>query len=100
MLELGPQSPQFHAKLHDAVIKARVDVALLAGPMMAHLAAALPPGLATHYADSTALAAAIQTQLRPGDAVLVKGSRGSKMKRVIDAVNQLGQVGQNASVTG
>jgi UDP-N-acetylmuramoyl-tripeptide--D-alanyl-D-alanine ligase len=100
MLELGAQSPLFHAQLRDAVIKARVDVALLAGPMMVHLAAALPPGMATHYADSAALAAAIPAQLRAGDAVLVKGSRGSKMKRVIDAVNQLGQVGQNPSITG
>lgn len=100
MLELGVQSPAYHAGLRDAVLRARVDRAFLAGPMMAHLAAALPSGLAVHYPDSDALARDIGAHLARGDTLLVKGSRGSKMKRVIDAVNMLGQVGQNAATSG
>ena len=53
--------------------------------------AALPPdqrGLWTETADD--LAARVGELLRPGDVVLVKGSKGAKTSRIVDAIRNLG----------
>ena len=39
-----------------------------------------------HTPDSTGLAPVIVSVLRPGDAVLVKGSLGSRMKLIVQAL--------------
>jgi UDP-N-acetylmuramoyl-tripeptide--D-alanyl-D-alanine ligase len=48
---------------------------------------------AAHEADSTALAPLVARAMRPGDAILVKGSLGTRMKRVVDALDALGSAG-------
>src|SRR5260221_629677 len=63
------------------------------GPHMEKLRAALPPALrAVHAADSARLAQRVIEGLRPGDVVAVKGSLGSKMKVVVDAILAMGAV--------
>ena len=42
-----------------------------------------------HAPDSAALAAILVPHLRAGDAVLVKGSLGSRMRVVVDALEQV-----------
>jgi UDP-N-acetylmuramoyl-tripeptide--D-alanyl-D-alanine ligase len=41
---------------------------------------------ARHFDSMEALLAALHATLQPGDAVLVKGSRGSRMERVVAAL--------------
>lgn len=94
MLELGPDAAAMHAGLADAVRQAKPDGVLLCGPLMASLVQVLGNNMhAVHYADSATLAAQIGDMVRPGDTIMVKGSRGSKMKLIIDALMRLGQFG-------
>lgn len=88
MLELGPEAAALHAQVGKQVAAARVEVFLGFGPAMAHaVEAARAAGVhATHYASADALVAAVQALVQPGDAVLVKGSRGSRMERVVQAL--------------
>jgi len=59
--------------------------------LMRHLFAALPPGQrGAHAADSAALAPLVARALEAGDAVLVKGSLGSGMRQVVEAVESRG----------
>ncbi len=58
---------------------------------MAALMQALPPDRRGGYADTAeALAPQIAGALRAGDIVLVKGSNGSRMSRVVGALKALG----------
>ena len=57
------------------------------GPLMRHLFDAVPAALrGAHAADSAALAPIVAAALARGDVILVKGSLGSGMKRVIEAI--------------
>lgn len=57
---------------------------------MEHLHNALPEGQrGAHAADSKALAPQLCKQVRAGDVITVKGSLGSAMARVVDALRSL-----------
>jgi UDP-N-acetylmuramoyl-tripeptide--D-alanyl-D-alanine ligase len=90
MLELGAETPALHAQLGGRVAAAGVGGFLGFGPAMQHaVRAAAAAGLgarAAHFDDLEALVAALRALLRPGDAVLVKGSRGCRMERVVAAL--------------
>ncbi|HEX2114556.1 MAG TPA: UDP-N-acetylmuramoylalanyl-D-glutamyl-2,6-diaminopimelate--D-alanyl-D-alanine ligase [Alphaproteobacteria bacterium] len=87
MLELGPDSPKLHAGLADALVAAKVDQVFTCGQYMARLYDALPAALrGAHAPNSEALVPLIRAAVRPGDVVVVKGSLGSRMGRIVDAL--------------
>jgi UDP-N-acetylmuramoyl-tripeptide--D-alanyl-D-alanine ligase len=89
MLELGPEGAARHAELAEAVSAAKTDLVFCSGPLMHALWEALPSGLKGGYAES---AAALEPQviaaLRGGDAVMVKGSNGSRMGAIVKSLIQ------------
>jgi UDP-N-acetylmuramoyl-tripeptide--D-alanyl-D-alanine ligase len=79
MLELGEMSAGLHAALAEPIAEAKVDLVFCAGPLMRSLWESLPPTRRGGYADSAAdLETKLVEAIRPGDVVLVKGSKGSK----------------------
>ncbi len=86
MRELGDASAAEHEGLAPDVA-AHVDLLFTCGPEMRRLFDAVPAAIrAGHAADSAALAPLVVAALRPGDAVLVKGSLGSRMSRIMTAL--------------
>ncbi len=86
MLELGAHGPAEHLGLAPAVEDA-ADLLFSCGPLMRALFDAVPPARqGAHAADSAALAPIVAAQARAGDAVLVKGSLGSRMSTVVRAL--------------
>ena len=87
MRELGDGADDYHAGLADAVAASGADRVFLCGPHMQALWAKLSPAQrGVHRADSAALAPDVAAVLRAGDVVAVKGSLGSRMKIVVDAI--------------
>jgi UDP-N-acetylmuramoyl-tripeptide--D-alanyl-D-alanine ligase len=87
MRELGDRADAFHAGLADAVLASGATQVFLCGPHMEALWRKLEPAQrGVHRPDSMALAGEVAAALRAGDVIAVKGSLGSKMKHVVDAI--------------
>jgi UDP-N-acetylmuramoyl-tripeptide--D-alanyl-D-alanine ligase len=87
MLELGDEGPAEHKALAEAVMQS-ADCLFTCGPLMRHLFDAVPPALrGAHADDSSRLAPVVAANIASGDAILVKGSLGSRMKRVVEAID-------------
>jgi UDP-N-acetylmuramoyl-tripeptide--D-alanyl-D-alanine ligase len=87
MLELGPESPRLHADLARPLIEAHIDQVFCCGSNMRLLHDALPAAMrGEHAADSRALLPFVNAAVRSGDVVLVKGSLGSRMGLIVDAL--------------
>jgi UDP-N-acetylmuramoyl-tripeptide--D-alanyl-D-alanine ligase len=87
MLELGADSPKLHASLADALVDAKIDQVFTCGQYMARLYDSLPASLrAAHAANSEQLVPKVRAAIRAGDVVVVKGSFGSRMGRVVEAL--------------
>ncbi|MFV0302840.1 MAG: glutamate ligase domain-containing protein, partial [Paracoccus sp. (in: a-proteobacteria)] len=93
MLELGPDELALHAAVAGDPAMAAIDLVHLAGPRMRHLYDALPPEKRGEWAGTAAELAARATDLvAAGDIVLVKGSKGSRISTVVDALRKSGQM--------
>ncbi len=89
MLELGPDGPKLHRGLKDAVVKNAVDLVFCSGPLMRSLWEALPSDRRGGYAEtSAALEAELLGAVRAGDAVMIKGSLGSKMGPIVKSLTR------------
>ncbi len=87
MLEMGEGGLEHHAGLAKQIDGARVDLVFASGVQMKALWEALPAKRRGGYAEnSLALAPLLLKKLQPGDTVLVKGSFGSRMSVIIDAL--------------
>jgi UDP-N-acetylmuramoyl-tripeptide--D-alanyl-D-alanine ligase len=88
MLELGPSGPAFHREGGRA-LAGRVDAVLGVGPLAKEIVeGAREAGLTAleHFGTAADAAAALPALVRPGDAVLVKGSRGVRLEAVVAAL--------------
>jgi UDP-N-acetylmuramoyl-tripeptide--D-alanyl-D-alanine ligase len=86
MLELGDAGPAEHRALATDVAAA-ADHLFACGPLMRDLFAAVPAAIrVAHTRDSASLAPILARFLAAGDAVLIKGSLGSRMKLVVSAL--------------
>jgi UDP-N-acetylmuramoyl-tripeptide--D-alanyl-D-alanine ligase len=90
MLELGPRGRALHRGLIKPVLANAVDLVFCCGPLMRALWQALPASRRGGYAeDSAALEAQVLSAIRADDAVMVKGSLGSRMAPIVKALQRL-----------
>ncbi|MDP1919542.1 MAG: UDP-N-acetylmuramoyl-tripeptide--D-alanyl-D-alanine ligase [Myxococcales bacterium] len=88
MLELGAQEAKAHVDMGIAASDTAQLVAFF-GPRMKSAWEQAKKKLgdrARHFDDPAVLHAWLQTELKPGDVVLVKGSRGMRLERVVEAL--------------
>ena len=87
MLELGEHGPALHAGLFEPMDAAGVDVLYAAGPLMANLWERVPAHKRGAYAEtSDAICDKLLAGLQAGDVVMVKGSLGSRMGPLAEAI--------------
>lgn len=88
MLELGDGARGLHTGLLDPLVQSGVDVVYCCGQNMKALYDMLPDAMKGAHADTSAdLAPIVVKAVHDGDIVMVKGSLGSKMGVIIDALH-------------
>jgi UDP-N-acetylmuramoyl-tripeptide--D-alanyl-D-alanine ligase len=96
MLELGADSAALHARCGEAAARAGIQLLVTVGGPPARAlgeaaTAAGVPASAVHHTDGSDEAASLVASLvRPGDLVLVKGSRGIRLEKVVEALTGAG----------
>ena len=89
MLEMGEDGPRLHAALADPIAAAQADLVFASGQQMKALWDVLPPARRGAYAENSAgLVDPLTKALKSGDTVLVKGSLGSRMAVIIEALKE------------
>jgi UDP-N-acetylmuramoyl-tripeptide--D-alanyl-D-alanine ligase len=87
MRELGEHSDALHAGLAPAVLEAGVDRVILIGDEMRPLAEQLVGKVGVDVVGAVdEAAAALQSMLRAGDAILVKASNSVGLSKLVDRV--------------
>ncbi len=91
MLELGERGPALHSACGRAAAEAGIDVVVGVQGNAEHLAAAACTGgiSSIFLPDAEAAGHWLAQNLRPGDLVLVKGSRGVHLECAIDSARKL-----------
>ena len=87
MLELGEESENIHKNLADDLIENKIDRVYAVGPGCGALFDILPEqmrGIKKPVSDE--LAGVICSEIAANDIVLVKGSFGSKMAKIVEAL--------------
>jgi len=101
MLELGLAGPGLHREA-GRTLAGRADVVVGIGPLSRELvlgarAAGAPASAVLHFASAAEAAPAVASLVSPGDAVLVKASRGLRLEQVVDAL--VARFGETAGET-
>jgi UDP-N-acetylmuramoyl-tripeptide--D-alanyl-D-alanine ligase len=95
MLELGGAAPAEHRELGRAAAGSAPALLLAVGTFAAEVAggargAGLPPSAIVTAPDADAAAALLAAWLRPGDLLLLKGSRGVRLERTLERLRAAG----------
>lgn len=102
MLELGPKEEEFHRALAEKIGATGISSLFLYGDRMKWLQDEMKKTLSgiktRHFTSHSDLAQALAEELRAGDAILIKGSRGMKMEEVWKQIEPV--LLAAASVTG
>jgi UDP-N-acetylmuramoyl-tripeptide--D-alanyl-D-alanine ligase len=97
MLELGPDEDALHAAIAELPTIEAVDRVHCVGPRMRALYAALPEEKRGQSVDTAQeLSEQAHRLIDAGDVVLVKGSKGSKVSLVVDALKALAREAEGA----
>jgi len=91
MLELGPDSPVYHAEVGKYAGEVRPDMIVTVGPLAKQIgAAAEASGVKVSCLDSNEEAsAALQGYLKAGDLVLLKGSNGMHLGEILEKLKAI-----------
>lgn len=88
MLELGENTKEYHRQVGEYAGRSRVDELLLYGELAKNIGYGAEQyiGRIKHFDTLSDIAEYLKAEVKPGTAVLFKGSRGMKLNEVVDAL--------------
>ena len=94
MAELGPEAPRLHFEAGQHARRLGIDRLFALGPLAAEAMKGFGPG-ANWFEDTQSLAEAVRKGLHEKVTVLVKGSRSSRMERVVAILTGINTGGEH-----
>ena len=88
MLEMGGAAREEHARIGDIISTQKIDYLFTFGEFARSIHSRAKVNMKVHYDQKNILSEFVFELLAPGDAVLVKGSRGMKMEDVVTFLTQ------------
>jgi UDP-N-acetylmuramoyl-tripeptide--D-alanyl-D-alanine ligase len=91
MLELGDDEKRYHVELEAELTSVPLDFVYLVGERMRWLWESMNPTLKSKCswtADSTGVVPELRSQLQSGDVLLIKGSRGIRLEKIWEGLDQ------------
>ncbi|HET9730997.1 MAG TPA: UDP-N-acetylmuramoyl-tripeptide--D-alanyl-D-alanine ligase [Gemmatimonadaceae bacterium] len=89
MLELGPQGPRLHDEVARAALDAGVDVVVAIGEFAAAFGRIAPGDSRVITADDAeGVWPALSSRLAPDAVILLKGSRGMRLERLVEPITR------------
>jgi UDP-N-acetylmuramoyl-tripeptide--D-alanyl-D-alanine ligase len=89
MLELGENSRAEHQNVGASLTGMKINGIFTYGDMAKHFLDKAPRSMKRHTQKKATLLKFLQDNVRPGDAVLVKGSRGMMMEEVVQGLAEI-----------
>ncbi len=90
MLEMGEKSAEYHEEVGEYLADKNFDLLITVGEASIHIEKAAEkkmPGIQTlHFKNQEDLNKKVKEIIKPGDVVLIKGSRGMKMDQVVKSL--------------
>ena len=91
MLELGSISEEAHQQIGKLVVKLKIDKLIIVGERARDIArGAISAGMSAdqifYFADCQSAGLFIQARIKPGDLILVKGSQGIRMEKIVKEI--------------
>ncbi|MCX7983794.1 MAG: UDP-N-acetylmuramoyl-tripeptide--D-alanyl-D-alanine ligase [Bacteroidetes bacterium] len=83
MLELGEHAPQYHREIGEALATYSIDLLITYGPLAHEYYIASTIAEKYHCEKKEYVYNILDALLKPGDCVLIKGSRGMKMEDIV-----------------
>ena len=92
MLELGPQAPRLHDEVARAALDAGIEVVAAIGEFAAAFARIAPGDSRVITADDAERVwPALSSRLAPNAVILLKGSRGMRLERLVEPISKWAQ---------
>lgn len=93
MLELGEYTVKSHEEIGEYCHLSGIDLLIAYGDYSKHIvdsavSSGMRPGDVFYYQNKQELLRSLKTIVKPGDVILVKGSRGMKMDEIVDYLEE------------
>lgn len=91
MLELGKDSEKLHRQVGEVVARLEIDYLITLGEKAKYIfdearKTGFPPGQSSQFDDIEKAADFIKNLIKPGDVLLIKGSRAMKMEKIVKKI--------------
>jgi UDP-N-acetylmuramoyl-tripeptide--D-alanyl-D-alanine ligase len=90
MLELGDSEQDYHVKIGEYLQTKKIDALFTVGDLAVNYLKKFKGEFKGHFPDKTKLTSALKDYLRPGDTVLIKGSRRIALEDVSEMMKEIG----------
>jgi UDP-N-acetylmuramoyl-tripeptide--D-alanyl-D-alanine ligase len=87
MLELGDESEQLHFEIGQYLKEKNIDLVVVIGKLSEKICCGFLPKKSYYFNDKESLSGKLQSFLKAGDIILIKGSRANKLESLLDFIN-------------